>query len=306
MARIVLIHGIGQQSSNPAAQVAVWLPSLVKGVLLGGAANAGRVAAGLASAAHDEESVAMAFYGDLFLADGVQGEEPAVDAETLAVADSLAVALLRRAAAQEEARLRDDAAVILAQLDETRDGVQGAGGVARTAMARLDANSWLAQRIFGLAQRAKPDLLQVARYLTNHDIRAQIQARVQGLIADDTRLVIAHSLGSIVGWESCQRNANKLPMLITIGSPLGLDTVVYPRLRPSPPTFPLLTHRWVNVAHLDDIVAVEPHLAPLFPSQDSRSVEDHTPRSRNDHHNAATYLEQPVVGRTVSEILNTD
>jgi hypothetical protein len=54
------------------------------------------------------------------------------------------------------------------------------------------------------------------------------QARVGELINEDTDLIIAHSLGSIVGWESCHRYKGNLPMLLTIGSPLGLGSVLYP------------------------------------------------------------------------------
>lgn len=115
--------------------------------------------------------------------------------------------------------------------------------------------------------------------------------------------MVAHSLGSVVAWEACQRITGRLPTLITIGSPLGLDTIIYPRLRPAPPAFPTRVLRWVNVAHPDDIVAVVPSLAPLSPSGDGRQVEDHTPRSVRDHHGAATYLEQPDVGRALAQAL---
>lgn len=303
MARVVLIHGMGQQASSAALQTGEWLPSLVKGVLLSGDPAAGEVASDLAAAVRDQAAVSMAFYGDLFLTAGVQGTEYVPDAETLAVADSLATALLSTAAERGEPRLTELAAIALSQSNPLDEGVQATGSIVRSAMSRLDDNGWLTARIFGLAQRAKPDLLQVARYLTDNTLRAQIQLRVHRLIADDTRLVIAHSLGSIVGWEACQSSTHALPMLITIGSPLGLDTVVYPRLQPAPPTFPALVERWVNVAHRDDIVAVEPHLAPLFPSPDARRVEDRIPSSTRDHHSATTYLEQADLGRAVAEAL---
>jgi pimeloyl-ACP methyl ester carboxylesterase len=170
-------------------------------------------------------------------------------------------------------------------------------------MVRLDSNRWVSTRIFGLAQRARPDLVQVARYLTDDVLRTQIQARVEHLFDNDLCLVIAHSLGSIVGWEVCRKIEESLPMLLTIGSPLGIGTVVYPRLRPTPPVFPPSVRRWVNVAHPDDIIAVEPRLARFFPSPDSRRVEDHCPISQREHHNAITYLEQPVVGQAVAEVL---
>ena len=243
----------------------------------------------------------MAFYGDLFLDEAVQGYEHGNAPETEAVAEELAVALLQSAVRRGEPRARDEARVILGQLDSSREGVQAVGAMVRGAIARLDGDRWLAARIFGLAQRARPDLLQVARYLTDDHVRIDVQSRINMRITEDTFLIIGHSLGSIVAWETCHTNEQHLPMLLTLGSPLGLDGVVYPRLRLLPPTFPPSVQRWVNVAHPDDIVAVEPYLAPLFPSEDSRRVEDHTPKSARDHHSAITYLEQPQVGYAVVE-----
>lgn len=306
MTRVVLVHGIGQQNSTAADQIRQWLPSLVKGVLGSGHPNAGQVGAVLSAAAsvpaHDA-TVRMGFYGDLFLTPGVMGEEAVPGPETAAVADALAVALLRTAIKRGDERLATEATVTLAQADPAREGIEGVGVVVRGAMSHLDANRWLSARIFGVAQRARTDLIQVARYLTEEPLRVKIQARVEELVDRNTDLIIAHSLGSIVGWEVCHRYKGTLPMLLTIGSPLGLDSIVYPRLRPFPPTFPPAAQRWINIAHPDDIIAVEPSLEHLFPSSDGRRVEDHTPRSDRNHHAAEAYLEQVETGKAISDAL---
>jgi hypothetical protein len=279
---------------------------LVKGVLRSGRPNAGRVGAELSAGASSSAEAAylrMAFYGDLFFTPGQMGEDILTSEETEAVADGLAVALLRAAMERGDSRLAAEAAVTLAQTDPTREGVEGVRAITRGAMSHLDSNRWLSARIFGASQRARPDLVQVARYLTEDPLRTKILAKLNELLDHDTLLVVAHSLGSIVGWEACRQYAGTLPMLLTIGSPLGLDSIVYPRLRPPPPVFPPGVQRWVNVAHSDDIIAVEPRLASLFPSLDNRRVEDHTPRSRRDHHAATVYLEQPEVGQAVVDAL---
>ena len=171
--------------------------------------------------------------------------------------------------------------------------IRGAGAV-------LDGNAWLTARIFGVLQKAWRDLLQVTRYLTEDDLRAAAQARVVALLGEDTKLVIGHSLGSVVAWEACQALDRPLPVLVTLGSPLGLDTVVYPRLRPQPPSWPPPVHRWVNVAHPDDVVAVDPDLGRLFPSPDSLTIESHTPQSKHEHHAATGYLEEEATGHVVA------
>jgi hypothetical protein len=305
MAQIVLIHGIGQQSSTVEEQEAAWLPSLVKGVLASGHPDAAAVAARVAaSTGQDRPPLArMAFYGDLFLPTGTQGEEASASPAAEALAEALAVALLARAVVSDDPRLAAEAANALRQVDPDCDGVQGLGSRARGVVAVLDGNAWLTARIFGMLQKARKNLLQVSRYLTEDDLRAAAQARVAALLDQDTKLVIGHSLGSVVAWEACHALDRPLPVLVTLGSPLGLDNVVYSRLRPQPPTWPTPVYRWVNVAHPDDVVAVDPDLGPLFPGPDGLTIESHTPPSKNEHHAAAGYLEEQATGRTVADAL---
>jgi len=305
MVQIVLLHGIGEQASNAKGQEAAWLPSLVKGVLASGHPDAAPVAARLAASTdRNRPSLAqMAFYGDLFLPTGTQGEEAPASPAAEALAESLAAALLARAAASDDPRLAAEAANALRQVDLDRGGVQGLGARVRGVVAVLDGNAWLTARIFGALQKARRDLLQVTRYLTEDDLRAAAQARVAALLDEDTQLVIGHSLGSVVAWEACQALDRPLPVLVTLGSPLGLDNVVYSRLRPQPPTWPPPVRRWVNVAHPDDIVAVDPDLGPLFPGPAGLTIESHTPASKHEHHAAAGYLEEQATGHAVADAL---
>ncbi len=159
MAQIVLIHGIGQQASTVEEQEAAWLPSLVKGVLASGHPDAAAVAARVAASTGQNRPplARMAFYGDLFLPAGTQGEEapasPAAEALAEALAEAFGVALLGRAAVSDDSRLAAEAANALRQADPDRDGVQGLGARARGAVAVLDGNAWLTARIFGALQK---------------------------------------------------------------------------------------------------------------------------------------------------------
>ncbi len=307
MAQIVLVHGIGQQASCAKEQQDEWLPSLVHGVLASasGRPRAAAVAARLAASMEQGRLplAQMAFYGDLFLPVGAQGEEAVASPAAKDLAETFAAALLARAAASHDPRLAPEAANALRQAAPGRDGVQGLGAGVRGVVAVLDGNAWLTARIFGVLQKAWPDLLQVTRYLTEDDLRAAVQARVAALLDEDTRVVIGHSLGSVVAWEACQALGRPLPVLITTGSPLGLSNVVYPRLRPQPPTWPPPVRRWVNIAHPDDIIAVDPDLGPLFPGPDGLSIESHTPPSTHEHHAAAGYLQDQATGRAVADAL---
>jgi pimeloyl-ACP methyl ester carboxylesterase len=59
-------------------------------------------------------------------------------------------------------------------------------------------------------------------------------------------VVIAHSLGSVVGFEMLHEYRGTVPLWVTLGSPLALRAVVWPRLRPTPPATPDAVQRWLN------------------------------------------------------------
>ncbi|MBV8278676.1 MAG: hypothetical protein JO170_25920 [Verrucomicrobia bacterium] len=72
------------------------------------------------------------------------------------------------------------------------------------------------------------------------NIRHEALKTVLDLAGPDTKVIIGHSLGSVVAYEA-HLVRDPIPLLVTIGLPLGLDTIVYPRLRrqlafPRPPT----------------------------------------------------------------------
>jgi alpha-beta hydrolase superfamily lysophospholipase len=144
----------------------------------------------------------------------------------------------------------------------------------------------------------------VTRYLSDELVRAQAQHRVLRVVADDTRIIIGHSLGSVVAYESARRLSTPLSLLLTLGSPLGLRTIVTDRLRP-PPSFPSHVRRWVNAAADDDIDAAEPDLRSLF-THDMPDSSDFTSirvDNGSDPHDPAHYLGKIAVGRVIAEAL---
>lgn len=119
----------------------------------------------------------------------------------------------------------------------------------------------------GFAERfVNRSLAQVTRYLTNDEIRFAALKSVSDLCGPETKVLIGHSLGSVVAYEAAHLMKQPLPLLLTLGSPLGLQTIVYQRLRPQPPGFPPNVRRWVNVVDQDDFIAAEPDLKGLFSS----------------------------------------
>jgi pimeloyl-ACP methyl ester carboxylesterase len=143
--------------------------------------------------------------------------------------------------------------------------LQGRGTAVRSAITALARVRWFAPFGMAMAERfVNRALAQVTSYFTDEQTRAHALDQVAQLIGPDTRLLVGHSLGSVVAYEAAHRLSTPLPLLVTLGSPLGLRTIVYERLRPQPPRFPPLVVRWVNVADREDFIAAAPDLTALF------------------------------------------
>jgi pimeloyl-ACP methyl ester carboxylesterase len=148
----------------------------------------------------------------------------------------------------------------------------------------------------------------VTRYLSNDAIRSAALESVSKLIGPETKALIGHSLGSVVAYETAHRLQQPLPLLVTLGCPLGLQTVIHQRLRPQPPAFPPNVRRWVNVADRDDFIAAEPDLRGLFSAGmpgDAVFEGGYTVDNGADPHNADFYLGKAQLGKPVGEVLSS-
>lgn len=303
MAAIVLVHGIAQEQKSADILEGEWLPALA-----GGVRNAGHpeLADSLWRGQRPGALEArMAFYGNAFLPPGAQGGGGLAEIRHPELAEELAAAWLAAAAEYAaDSRDRDEARRQLDNLMLGPDGKQGVGELARPLANALTRLKWFAPFGFGLAARfVNQALAQVTRYLAEDDIRQHAQQQVLDLIGPDTRLVIAHSLGSVVAYEALHRVRGPIALL-TLGSPLALQSIIYPRLTPQPPCVPATLTRWENLADRDDIVATHLDLARFFPPAPGSAVTPITHPSLDNGaqpHDSAHYLGKPTVGRLVAE-----
>lgn len=146
-------------------------------------------------------------------------------------------------------------------------------------------------------------VVQVSRYLSDDRLYAEVQRRVAEHVGPDTKVLIGHSLGSVVAFEAAHRLGHELPLLVTLGSPLGLRNIVYERLRPQPPVVPPLVRRWVNVADRDDLVAADLDMDRRFPGAAGVLASTYTVDNGAQPHNAAFYLAKREVGTPIAEAL---
>jgi pimeloyl-ACP methyl ester carboxylesterase len=155
----------------------------------------------------------------------------------------------------------------------------------------------------GLALRALVfDLKQVRWYLTDASMRAKVRARLIDLISTDTRVVVAHSLGSVVAYEAlCGLPEHRVRTLVTVGSPLGIRNLIFDRLQPAAQdgvgVWPGRDRMgWTNVADAGDVVALVKDLRPSF----GQRVSCHLVHNGVHAHDARPYLTDRLTGAAVA------
>jgi len=286
------IHGIGQQFGGAHTLYRAWLPALHDGVV---AASVPSVHAGDSNVSADRLDLLMAFYGDIFRPPGgkaVSGPPyEATDIDSGVEADLLEL-------------LWHEALRVEAPVDALPTKVR------TPLVAQRALNVLCSSRFFaGVAERALiADLKQVRAFLCDRDVKRRVLDRVTAAVGPDTRVVIGHSLGSVVAYEAlCAHPEWPVRTLITLGSPLGVAHVVFDRLTPRPVsgsgTLPGPVRRWVNVADRGDLVALEKKLAPRF----GAAVVDELVHNGASAHDATSYLTARETGRGImAELPGTD
>ncbi|WP_306319337.1 MULTISPECIES: hypothetical protein [unclassified Streptomyces] len=284
MTRVVCIHGIGQQHSGERQLHAAWHPALVDGLT--------RAADPSPADPLPATDLTCVFYGDLFRPPGrplgIQ-DPPRTAAD---VAEGLETELLLEWWAEAA---RTDPAVV-------SPDARTLARTPRTVQRALNALS--RSRFFaGLAMRALVlDLQQVRAYLTDPDVHAKVRRRVEAAVTDDARMVVAHSLGSVVAYEAlCAHPEWPVRSLLTLGSPLGIRNLVFERLRVGeggkPGDWPGGLERWTNIADVGDVVALAKDLRPLFGDR----VRGHLVDNGAKAHDVARYLCTAEAGEAVRE-----
>jgi hypothetical protein len=283
LAKIVAVHGIAQQVKGEESLKKIWLPALRDGLTRAGSS-------GLLPSDND---LLCAFFGDLFRLPGGGGDK-SLDMSWRAedVTDQWERDVLL--AWWEEA----------ARVDRQVPAVDDASSKARTPKLVQDALYALSHSRFfsGLAERALiGNLKQVRAYLHDDKIRSTAIARVVDCIADDTLVLVGHSLGSIVAYEAlCAHPEWPKRTFVTLGCPLGIPQLIFERLRPEPQqgkgVWPHSVRHWFNIADRGDVVALRKALRPLFHGD----ITDALVNNDANAHNVEPYLTAEATGRAIA------
>ncbi|MFK0127095.1 hypothetical protein ACIQSP_27765 [Streptomyces nigra] len=286
MAPVVGVHGIGKQRLGEDTLLKEWQPAILDGL------RRAEVSGVMA-----ESDLAMAFYGDLFRPAGrfLDAGDPPYTANDVepGFEQELLLEWWRAAAATDPAVVPPDQS----------DTLVATPGAVQAALLALSGSQFFA----GLALRAMIfDLKQVHRYLTDPALRSTARQRVLDAVGNDTRVVVAHSLGSVVAYEAlCARPGHGVRALITVGSPLGIPNLILHRLQPAPISLGGSLQAvwpgnndliWTNLADKGDVVALVKDLRPHFGEQ-LRSAVVH---NGSHAHEATAYLTDQLCGQAIA------
>ncbi|MEW2558532.1 hypothetical protein [Streptomyces griseorubiginosus] len=279
---IVGIHGIWQGNTNAVKLRADWASALAKGL---------RTHHGPAAPV---PSLTVAYYGNLFRTSSrrlsaqdstplVDDTDPFTDEEEAFVLDTLA--------------LYTPPGLDPQQLETETLGL-GIPYIPRPVTRALAAADHAIGRDTG--RKLLSFIRQVYRYL-HHDIGERIRAEVQTeLHREGPRLVIAHSLGSVIAFDMLTRSdtgpgPDGLSTLITCGSPLAWPTIRHSLGQTGPLHLPAGMD-WLNLHAAGDVIA-QHGLAAIAPAARDELVHNGLAAP----HAAQRYLEKEPLASLVAK-----
>jgi PGAP1-like protein len=290
VAGIVGVHGIAQQFRGGYQLGSLWYDAVRDGLA---AAGYQRVAEQLT-----RTDVRVAFFGDLFRPLG-----------------SMTVQVPPFSAADVQPGLERNLLTLFYQAAIDQDpslGVpEGAMPLGRAAVQVMLARLARSATFATIAERAFiGSLKQVTAFLTDSAVKENVLARVRELVDPDTRVLIGHSLGSVVAYEYlCHDQPASVQLLVTLGSPLGIPNLVFDKLSPAPASgvgsWPGTVAAWANVADPHDVVALRKDLAPLFPGRARhQAVADRLVDNGDEPHAIDRYLNTRETGSAIGDVLD--
>ncbi|MFF8715853.1 hypothetical protein ACF07T_31140 [Streptomyces sp. NPDC015184] len=315
----MFVHGIGGLR-DAERELAGWT-----GALADGMRAAGHTALAERLTTTDADRCVFVSYADLFSPPEAQGGGATAEGDAGEILEDLLVELVAALAAEHSATeaphdgaWRNRERILAHARAEADTSGQAQGSLSALRRALNVATTLMALKPWGgVARWATPklmvgDLAQVSRYLARGEKDAsgltldrRVRNRLHEALGDAPAVVVAHSLGTVVALEALHEHRAATPLLVTLGSPLSMRTVVRPRLLPQPPRTPERVDRWLNFWDKDDIIAVRP-LLERDVAANAAGVLPRSSRVDSDGvwvHSAGKYLAQAAVAGPVAEAL---
>lgn len=290
--RMIFVHGINQQGKSSQKILDEWLNSLRATYAAHGPDPLGKLS-----------RIEAAFYGDTLerlssakvvsQAIALGAEDAPEDFDEFAL-DALKEMALRMGATEAQ---------IKAEVSETTVAL-GAGphkkwlkAIARVIETISPFRGTIALRVLG----------QAHAYIRNQYVHDEVNKLVRPLFDDDEpMIVVSHSLGTIVTYSLLREfsengRPRQCPLFVTLGSPLGIDSVRKsfrkPRIKPDN------VERWVNGADPEDFVALRPELTNESFGPGIENYPD-IKNGYEDPHSIAGYLSDPRIAKAIAESIS--
>jgi hypothetical protein len=146
-------------------------------------------------------------------------------------------------------------------------------------------------------------LRDVFVYVNDAPVRRAINKIVADQLTDEPTVVVAHSLGTVVGYEVLRNHAaNSVPRLITVGSPLGIRAI-RDRLA-TPLVMPGGVGGWYNAYDDRDVVALYPLDADNFGIKPPIENYPFVKNSTDNRHGIDGYLDDVEVAAHIAKALS--
>jgi hypothetical protein len=239
--RLLLVHGRSQGGKDPVKLKAEWLDALDKGLQKAGLSMPVNI------------GIDFPFYGnrlDEFVEQFQLPADPAIVPKGNPAFDEYAAF---RADVAEDMRVR--AGITDAEVQSEMRPVPAEKGIqnwewVRAVVRLLDRN------LTGVSQTTIEVFLRdVFLYTQRPVVRNAIDEIVADMLASDTAVAVGHSLGSVVAYNVLKATPGKIPLYVTVGSPLAIHAV---RKTLSPISNPVGAKGWYNAYDEQDIVALYP------------------------------------------------
>jgi len=297
MTTVLLIHGINNQDNSKENIKKTWSDALKSG-----AAKAGRTMP-------NNVKFIAAFYGDVLFEETESWNKNKPTSSPMSIEspdedyanDEVAALYLEF---QKKYGISDK------QISQELDA--GDNFQAQKRMAKGIHKSWL-KAIARVLEKILPSkgkrvakifLSQAAAYLHKPGLKEKIDDLVMtqiinGLPKDEKVVIISHSLGTIVAYDLMRRLRHqvKVKLLLTAGSPLGIEIV---KRRLGPPLICLPNvDKWVNVSDREDFVAFQTKLTSTTFGCDKIENIDRLDNGDEDAHDVLKYLAHDIVAKEI-------
>lgn len=296
--QLVFVHGRAQEGKDSIALKQEWIAAWKKGL-----------AKSDLQMPIDESQIRFPYYGDTLvqMAGGLSTEEAAQ-------------IQVRGQQGNEAAIPAEQAAFVFAYLEEVQKetGITDAQVTAQLVEAVRERGvlnwGWVQGLLSMIDKVPGASSLSVAmftndvyKYLKMPGIRSAMDAGVRSAFTPGIEsVVVSHSLGTVVAYNVLNRDASepepalKVPLFITLGSPLALRTV---KKEVRPIRRPACAAKWFNAMDERDVVALFPLTMAHFETEPAIENKTDVDNDTANRHGISGYLGDAEVARRIYDAL---